>query len=102
MNDCKFVDCGKHGYCLDGIDEAKCICNNGFHGEHCELAKDECEGVECHNGGKCVKNRSEKIVCQCGNSWMGDSCNVTKTTNCKDSPCQNFGQCMQKTDVRFS
>ncbi|UMM39588.1 hypothetical protein L5515_016577 [Caenorhabditis briggsae] len=100
VNDCKYVDCGKNGYCLDGIDDAKCICNNGFSGEHCEHANDECEGTECHNGGKCVKN-GEKVTCKCEKQWMGDYCNVTMTESCKDSPCQNFGQCMQKTDSSF-
>ncbi|KAF1746962.1 hypothetical protein GCK72_023420 [Caenorhabditis remanei] len=100
VNDCKYMDCGKNGYCLDGIDEAKCVCNNGFTGDHCEHAKDECEGIECHNGGKCVKN-GENITCKCEPQWMGDHCNVTYSTSCKDSPCQNFGQCMQKTDAAF-
>ncbi|CAI2357503.1 unnamed protein product [Caenorhabditis sp. 36 PRJEB53466] len=102
INDCKYMDCGKSGYCLDGINEAKCVCNDGFHGDRCEHADDECEGVQCHNGGECVKSAENgKISCKCDRPWMGDYCNVTWTTSCKDSPCQNFGQCMQKTDTSF-
>ncbi|EGT59406.1 CBN-CRB-1 protein [Caenorhabditis brenneri] len=100
VNDCKYMDCGKNGYCLDGIDGSSCVCNNGFTGDHCEHATDECEGTDCHNGGRCVKE-GEKVTCKCDGSWMGDHCNVTFTTSCKDSPCQNFGQCMQKTDTAF-
>lgn len=100
INDCKFMDCGKNGYCFDGIDEAKCVCNPGFEGDQCQHAKDECEGVECHNGGRCVKTTgSNRVTCSCNKPWMGDHCNITMTTSCKDSPCQNFGQCMQKSDV---
>ncbi|CAI5455806.1 unnamed protein product [Caenorhabditis angaria] len=101
INECQFMDCGKHGYCSDSINRAKCVCDQGFSGDYCQISDDECEGIKCHNSGRCVKNDNNAVYCKCTSEWMGQNCNISMTNTCDNSPCQNGGQCLQKTTTSF-
>ena len=61
-----------------------CLCNAGWHGEHCELDFDECLSSPCHNGGTCYDSNStasgnvtvpaDSYVCVCVDGVNGTNC----------------------------
>ena len=82
------------GACFDngGIDKFTCNCAFPFAGESCEI--NQCDGVECFNGGTCVEDKSNGKIeskCDCPDNTTGDRC---QTTSCGNGiPCYNGGTC---------
>ena len=51
----RYLICNGRGECAAvGTDSHTCQCDTGFTGANCETNIDDCEGVLCHNEGKCV------------------------------------------------
>ena len=72
IDDCIGVVCYHGGTCVDGVNEYKCDCVQGFEGDNCWYRTNECEGVQCQNGGKCFDGQFWKdSFCQCKYGFTG-------------------------------
>ena len=81
IDDCIGVVCHHGGKCVDGVNEHRCDCAQGFEGATCWYPTNECEGVECQNGGKCFDGHNE-YFCQCKYGFTGkfaDETNIVET-----------------------
>lgn len=70
IDDCVGVVCLHGGKCVDGVNEHRCECVQGFEGSNCYYPTNECEGVQCQNGGKCFDGHNE-YFCQCKYGFTG-------------------------------
>lgn len=43
-----------HGLCVDTLFTRRCICDEGWTGENCEVNIDDCASKPCQNGGTCT------------------------------------------------
>ena len=81
------IDSGNNGvFSNSSVDENAyaCLCNSGWHGEHCELDFDECMSSPCQNGGACYDSNStdsehsavpaDSYVCVCVDGVNGTNC----------------------------
>ncbi|CAJ0583605.1 unnamed protein product, partial [Mesorhabditis spiculigera] len=92
-NECDAKHCA-NGYCLDGLNSFQCVCDGKWSGTYCDAPYDFCKQKPCKNGGKCI-NTNGTYTCGCKDGWMGQNCDIVKTTSCKDKPCRNAGKCQQ-------
>ena len=80
------------GQCFDGspsgTEKFSCNCVPPYVGERCET--NQCEGIECQNGGTCVEGQ-----CDCPENSAGDRCQILSCGN--DIPCYNGGTCNGET-----
>ena len=85
--------CKNGGTCLmDGNDDQyKCICPDGFTGEHCESNIDDCAINPCQNGGTCIDFVSD-YKCYCPPGFTGTHCEEN-INECAMNPCANGGTC---------
>ena len=60
-------------YCVDGINDYKCVCENGFTGKNCEIDIDDCRNNECANNSTCIDGVN-KYTCKCLPGFSGDLC----------------------------
>ena len=74
-----------HGTCQDKLNGYSCLCNNGYHGERCEITF--CSDVNCENGGKCVLDEEQQgegegldigFRCECAPDFEGRFCTESK------------------------
>ncbi|KAJ3585960.1 hypothetical protein NHX12_012366, partial [Muraenolepis orangiensis] len=81
-NPCDRRPCLNKGHCMANAEyEYQCLCQDGFGGEHCEVARVVCQSsLQCHNGGSCVEGR-----CVCTEGHGGLHCDA-------DSPYQYAAQ----------
>ena len=70
IDDCEGIECLHDGKCVDGVNEYKCECIQGYEGSNCKYPTNECEGVQCQNGGKCFDGHNE-YFCQCKYGFTG-------------------------------
>ena len=98
-------------YCsdMDGSQEFRCQCNDGFDGKRCEIV---CP-LDCKNGGSCItkmttKTNNKQWKCNCPSQFTGEKhSNIKEITKmfCQGStcdiptsvkPCQNGGSSTNK------
>jgi hypothetical protein len=54
-----------------------CLCEEGWHGVHCEMKVNYCENVTCENNGVC-RPLFRNYSCEClGDSYSGRHCEIT-------------------------
>ncbi|CAI2356035.1 unnamed protein product [Caenorhabditis sp. 36 PRJEB53466] len=70
-------DCSNNGYCIqsDSGTGNKCICEQGFVGNHCEQT-DFCASNPCANNGKCHLSQ-DSFVCKCPPGFSGLVCDIS-------------------------
>ncbi|KAJ8258762.1 hypothetical protein COCON_G00177740 [Conger conger] len=75
---CERRPCLHGGTCLSSSEhQYRCLCQDGFQGERCEVVKDSCQhSAQCLNGGSCSSQR-----CVCAPGYTGLFCE-------SDSPAQ--------------
>lgn len=61
--------CENDGSCSQG----KCICPDGFEGDHCETEV-FCRDIVCENGGECIED-----ICVCPDGFYGELCETSGT-----------------------
>ena len=93
--------------CADGYYGQDCLtsCPNfescagcglsGFTGEFCQHDIDDCENVNCNDGG-CV-DEINGFTCQCNPGFFGDACE--NTDHCFGITCSENGQCVNLRDT---
>ena len=69
-----------------------CICAPGSAGKICDINIDDCLGVICQNGAKCV-DLLQDFYCECPVGVTGKFCE-NSVDNCVTNPCNNFGECV--------
>ena len=65
---------------MDGVNEYRCECVQGFEGSNCYYPTNECEGVQCQNGGKCFDGHNE-YFCQCKYGFTGIQASIKIVSN---------------------
>lgn len=70
--------CHNGATCSFAETKIQCHCTDGYYGDNCE----NCQDMECSNGGVCRKTTSNKSVCVCPEGFDGRACE-------KDS-CKNY------------
>ncbi|KAH9495836.1 hypothetical protein Btru_013440 [Bulinus truncatus] len=75
VNGCESDTCGQHGYCVDGVGQMICICDEPWYGLHCENILDFCHDSKCHEESVCVSEvELKKYTCQCNKGRKGTLC----------------------------
>jgi len=73
------VDCNNGKCVADKMigGKARCQCDDGWTGPHCEAVADLCEKNPCKNGGECVSNHRSPFPnyhCRCVGNFKGKNC----------------------------
>lgn len=79
---CDVNPCLNNGVCRNKVNDYRCICPDGYSGDHCE--KTPCTNVNCNYGGSCVIDGST-WRCQCPAGYHG--------TYCERDPCYGVSSC---------
>ena len=69
INECESSPCENGGYCVDGDNGYKCICNVMYAGPNCETEQRPCDARPCSNNATCNPSsdfRSFTCTCQTG------------------------------------
>ena len=76
-NECESLSypCSGSGVCTDTDGSYRCLCNDGYSGERCEVNVNNCEGDPC-GGGECI-DKEGYYECNCVDGFTG-------TTFCVD------------------
>jgi hypothetical protein len=53
----------------------QCLCPTVFSGTNCARLQEQCTGIECLNGGRCISNGTQ-FVCLCPIGYQGDNCEL--------------------------
>lgn len=87
------VTCGENATC---VDEAECICNNGFTGDPIRgcTAASACEDdSDCSEHGVCSDTADgSDSRCTCDEGWTGEQCEIEDVC-VTQSPCAEHGTC---------
>ncbi|KIH43878.1 EGF-like domain protein, partial [Ancylostoma duodenale] len=76
-----------HGLCVDTLFARRCICDEGWTGENCEVNIDDCASQPCQNGGTCT-DEVAGFSCSCPAGYRGVHCQHL-VDHCSTSPCRN-------------
>ena len=58
---------------------------------NCETNKDDCQGITCFNGGRCIDGL-DAFSCTCQQGYTGRNCEF-RINECNSNPCRNGGVC---------
>ena len=58
-----------------------CLLLSSFYFFHCSDTVDDCDGVDCENGGKCYDTLTS-FKCQCPDTHTGTNCETAITGDC--------------------
>ena len=79
---------------VNGSQEFKCQCKEGFDGKRCEIA--ECTANYCNNNGLCSINENDnnRLQCECNQGFEGQRCEIDlcDSVACENGSC-NAGKC---------
>ena len=80
---------------VDGSQEFKCQCNDGFGGKRCEVAV--CSSKYCNNSGLCSiksNNDTDQLQCECNDGFEGQRCEIDLCDSliCGNGSC-DAGKC---------
>uniref|UniRef100_A0A915KIS4 Notch n=1 Tax=Romanomermis culicivorax TaxID=13658 RepID=A0A915KIS4_ROMCU len=82
--------CQNGGTCSNFVGGYRCICVNGWEGEHCEINRNDCDSSKCYNGGTC-HDRVASFYCECSPGYTGLLCHLRNA--CMSSPCKGSAIC---------
>ena len=87
------VKCLHGGTCENGYFgyDFTCKCQEGFKGEFCQIALDECSSEPCKHEGRCV-DLNLSYECFCDYPWSGKRCEIN-VDFCRSLPCLNRATC---------
>ncbi|CAL4063227.1 unnamed protein product [Meganyctiphanes norvegica] len=72
---CAQLPCQNQGSCRPTDDvNFKCLCVEGFTGDHCEIRIDPCQSQPCQGGSTCVSQSSDEFHCKCSPGRSGNLC----------------------------
>ncbi|KAL5014660.1 hypothetical protein ScPMuIL_008930 [Solemya velum] len=108
--------CEKEHTALCMKEDGRCICKDGWAGEHCLVDVDECLDSPCGIDRECVnKAGTYKCVCKkgfsdrngvcteyglCPEGWTGITCH-DDINECDDNPCSHSGKCVNTEGSYF-
>ncbi|VDL80711.1 unnamed protein product, partial [Nippostrongylus brasiliensis] len=69
----------------------RCICEEGWTGENCDVNIDDCASQPCQNGGTCT-DEVAGFSCACPAGYRGVHCQHL-VDHCSTSPCRNNATC---------
>ena len=58
----KFISSAFTGYCIDEVNQFKCVCNRGYVGKKCETDYDDCEVSPCAHGRSLSPDDWNKVI----------------------------------------
>uniref|UniRef100_A0A182PU12 Sushi, von Willebrand factor type A, EGF and pentraxin domain-containing protein 1 n=1 Tax=Anopheles epiroticus TaxID=199890 RepID=A0A182PU12_9DIPT len=92
--------CGSAGRCVGDHSSLlgyRCVCEENYVGEHCEIALNPCGSAPCFNGGRCVtsSNSSAGYVCHCQPPYTGGPLCEFYVDPCRSDYCHNGGSCVE-------
>lgn len=67
--------------------DVKCLCPEGFYGQHCEHKKYSCKDIQCANAGVCTDGKYG-ANCSCVEGFEGKYCE-NEIDECLSNPCAN-------------
>ena len=70
IDECVSAPCQNGAPCVDGINQFRCRCGEGYEGERCETDINECVSRPCLNGGTC-SNQPGHFYCTCPTGITG-------------------------------
>ena len=80
---------------VNGSQEFKCRCKDGFLGKRCEVSV--CSSDNCNNNGLCLinENNNDQMKCVCNEGFGGETCEITLCDGgmCENGFC-NAGECI--------
>jgi len=60
---------------VDLVNSYQCLCPAVYSGTNCGRLQDQCTGIECLNGGICIRNETT-LMCLCAKGYEGDNCEL--------------------------
>ncbi|VDK28960.1 unnamed protein product [Anisakis simplex] len=84
----------KNSTYADELTETKCLCLNGFTGDHCEINVDDCLNNRCAAGSTCIDGVG-KYTCKCPPGKLGLLCQLDDP--CTAKPCKSNSECIVNT-----
>ena len=100
IDECASTPC-VNGACADSIADHEiaagvyeCTCTDGFFGDNCDAARNECDGNPCENceTNDCCADADGAYTCTCKPGYEGDNC-ATDVDECASGPCKNSATC---------
>ena len=93
---CDVDPCQNGAQCIDGVNQAVCLCAPGFTGDTCETNQNDCDPNPCDNGGTCTDGVNA-FTCVCPEGYSGPRCEIPPD-HCAADPCENGGTCVDAVD----
>ncbi|XP_012939833.1 fibropellin-1 [Aplysia californica] len=76
----------------------RCLCQQGYTGDSCELDIDSCLSNPCKNGADCIDGPSGDVTCVCPNGFSGELCEQ-RVNRCDVTTCPSFANCVDNYET---